>query len=144
MALLQPAQSGCQRFGFETTAADDVRAPGGAPNSHPLCAQRSRDDYFQLGVVAGTTLAFAENARISEFYGIVIEMYFDDHPPPHFHARYGDDDAVLSIDGELLAGSPVRSMRLMRQWARLHRDELLANWQRLERDEAPRRIDPLP
>ncbi len=83
--------------------------------------------------------------RISEFYGIVIEMYFDDHPPPHFHARHGDDDAVLSTDGELLAGSLLaRSLRLVERWVRLHRDELLANWQRLERDEPPRKIDPLP
>jgi hypothetical protein len=44
--------------------------------------------------------------RISEFYGIVIEMYYSDHPPPHFHARYAGDEATIVISsGELLAGS---------------------------------------
>jgi hypothetical protein len=44
--------------------------------------------------------------RISEFYGIVIAMYFDDHPPPHFHARYAGAEAVFVIaTGEMLAGS---------------------------------------
>lgn len=70
--------------------------------------------------------------RISEFYGIVIEMYFDDHPPPHFHARYGGDEAVLVIaTGGLLAGSlPPRALRLVREWLREHRDELAANFER--------------
>ena len=44
--------------------------------------------------------------RISEFYGIVIEMYFVDHPPPHFHARYSGDEALIVIaSGEVFAGS---------------------------------------
>jgi hypothetical protein len=44
--------------------------------------------------------------RISSFYGIVIEMYYGDHPPPHFHARYGDENAKIEIaTGEVLAGS---------------------------------------
>jgi hypothetical protein len=43
--------------------------------------------------------------RISEFYGIVIEMYFADHPPPHFHARYSGDEALIVIEtGEVFAG----------------------------------------
>jgi hypothetical protein len=44
--------------------------------------------------------------RISEFYGIVIEMYYGDHPPPHFHARYGGDSAKIEIaTGAIIAGS---------------------------------------
>ena len=43
--------------------------------------------------------------RISELYGIVIEMYFGDHPPPHFHARYSGDEALIVIEsGEVFAG----------------------------------------
>lgn len=58
-------------------------------------------------------------------------MYFDDHPPPHFHARYGGDEAVFVIaTGELLAGSlPPRALRLVREWLRQHRDELAANFE---------------
>jgi hypothetical protein len=54
--------------------------------------------------------------RISEFYGIVIEMYYGDHPPPHFHARYGGESAKMAIaTGEVIAGSlPGRAHRLVR------------------------------
>ena len=96
-------------------------------------------------LLSGVVATIAAMPRISEFYGIVIEMYFDDHPPPHFHARHGGDNAVISIEGELLAGSlPSRALRLVREWTKLHHAELQANWRRLESDETPRRIDPLP
>jgi Domain of unknown function (DUF4160) len=55
--------------------------------------------------------------RISEFYGIVIEMFFGDHAPPHFHARYGGNEALNIIaTGEVYAGSlPRRALRLVRK-----------------------------
>jgi Domain of unknown function (DUF4160) len=64
--------------------------------------------------------------RISAFYGIVIEMYFGDHPPPHFHARYSGDAAESDIaSGAVIAGSlPGRALRLVREWIEEHRDEL--------------------
>ena len=70
--------------------------------------------------------------RISEFYGIVIEMYFADHPPPHFHARYGGDEATVVIaTGDVLAGAlPGRALRLVREWLDAHRAELERNWDR--------------
>jgi hypothetical protein len=43
--------------------------------------------------------------EISRFYGIIITINYDDHLPPHFHARYGDDRAAIKINGEVLAGS---------------------------------------
>ena len=36
--------------------------------------------------------------EIAHFYGIVIQMYFGDHPPPHFHAIYGGHKAVIDIE----------------------------------------------
>jgi Domain of unknown function (DUF4160) len=83
--------------------------------------------------------------RISEFYGIVIEMYFADHPPPHFHARYGGDEATIVIaTGDVLAGSlPGRALRLVREWLDAHRGELEANWDRARRHEQPAPIAPL-
>lgn len=72
--------------------------------------------------------------RLSEFYGIVVYMYWRDHAPPHFHAIYGDDEAQILIgDGSVLAGSlPRRAANLVGEWARLHHDELLANWGRAQ------------
>lgn len=54
--------------------------------------------------------------RISRFYGIVIERYCGDHPPPHFHARCSGESAKIAIaTGELLAGSfSNRALRLVR------------------------------
>ena len=64
--------------------------------------------------------------RIGEFYGIVIEMYYGDHPPPYFDARCGGDAAKIEIaGGEVIAGSlPSRALRLVPKWIDQHRDEL--------------------
>ena len=83
--------------------------------------------------------------RIAEFYGIVIGMYYDDHGVPHFHAAYGEDEASIGIDSATLLGGelPARALRLVLEWARLHREELIEDWS-LARDRKPlRRIDPL-
>jgi len=65
--------------------------------------------------------------RISEFYGVVIAMYFAEHGVPHFHALYAGREASIAIETlEILAGSlPDRAVRLVREWARLHRAELM-------------------
>lgn len=84
--------------------------------------------------------------RISQFYGIVIEMYFDDHPPPHFHARYSGDEAIIVIaTGDVLVGSiPGRALKLVREWLESNRDALAANWERASALQPPEPIPPLP
>jgi hypothetical protein len=32
------------------------------------------------------------------FFGIIITMFYDDHAPPHFHVRYGEHKAIITID----------------------------------------------
>ncbi|MFZ0380775.1 MAG: DUF4160 domain-containing protein [Solirubrobacteraceae bacterium] len=84
--------------------------------------------------------------RISFFYGIIIRMYWNerDHPVPHFHAEYGDHVASIDMNGDMLAGTvPPRALRLVREWAQLHEDELLANWVRARNNEPLEAIDPL-
>jgi hypothetical protein len=62
---------------------------------------------------------------ISIFYGIMIRMFFNDHPPPHFHARYGEFEATIAI--EMLEGDlPNRALSLVREWATIHREGLAA------------------
>ena len=53
--------------------------------------------------------------EISRFYGIVIRMYYDEHNPPHFHAKYGDEEGVIQIDAlQLVQGSlPRRALNLV-------------------------------
>jgi hypothetical protein len=76
--------------------------------------------------------------QISAFYGIVIAMYFNDRVPPHFHAIYASDEATINIEtGEVIDGElPRRALRLVREWAAAHREELRANWD-LARQPAP-------
>ena len=66
--------------------------------------------------------------RISAFYGIVIWMYHDEIQHlggPHFHARYGDDEASIEIEtlGVLAGALPQRALRLMKECGLEHRDE---------------------
>ncbi len=84
--------------------------------------------------------------RISAFYGIVITMYYRDHHPPHFHAIYGEYEAQIVIETlEPLAGMlPLRALRLVREWAEMHRDELEANWAKAEARLPLDTIEPLP
>jgi len=51
---------------------------------------------------------------ISRFYGILIAMYFNDHNPPHFHAKYSGDEALFNFDGEILEGKlPKRAVKFV-------------------------------
>ena len=68
----------------------------------------------------------------AEFFGIVIAMYHRDHPPPHFHARYGEHEAKVSIEtGDITEGSLPRRVRsLVQEWYCVHIDELNNAWER--------------
>ncbi len=68
--------------------------------------------------------------RIADFNGVVIEMYFRDHAPPHVHAFHGDDEALIAIrTQEVLEGSlPSKPLRLAREWIAARVEELLAKW----------------
>lgn len=83
--------------------------------------------------------------ELSRFFGIVVRMYFDDHPPPHFHASYGDASVVVRIETlTAIAGSlPPRAMGLVVEWAALRQQELREAWGRASRYEAPGTIAPL-
>ena len=69
--------------------------------------------------------------EICRFFGIVIKMHFNDHSPPHFHARYGNFTAAVAIFrlALLKCRLPPRVLGLVLEWALLHRDELLEDWE---------------
>jgi hypothetical protein len=83
---------------------------------------------------------------ISRFRGIVIAIYHEEHPPPHFHARYSGAEASIRIDPLTLlkGGLPPRPLDQVLQWAAHHQDELLAAWRRAQAAQAPGQIPPLP
>ena len=84
--------------------------------------------------------------RISSFYGIVIWMFHNDHEPAHFHAEYGEYWVRLRIDTlePMDWGFPRRALRLVQEWAGLHRGELMANWAKARESQPLDRIEPLP
>ena len=82
---------------------------------------------------------------ISAFYGILIQMFWKDHAPPHFHAKYGDFEAVITIDsGEIVEGHlPPRVLGLVQEWREYHRTELAEGWNLARERKALKRIKPL-
>ncbi|HTL88342.1 MAG TPA: DUF4160 domain-containing protein [Leptolyngbya sp.] len=82
---------------------------------------------------------------ISEFYGILIRMFYNDHAPPHFHAIYGEFEIIVRISPtEVLDGkAPNRVRAMVLEWAELHQTELLENWQHCRQAEATTKIEPL-
>jgi hypothetical protein len=84
--------------------------------------------------------------EISRFYGIVVQLYYGDHPPPHFHVRYAGQIAKIDIESlSVIEGQlPARALGLVVEWATLHRQELRDAFARAANLEAPGKIAPLP
>ncbi len=83
--------------------------------------------------------------EISRFYGIIIAIFYSDHNPPHFHARYGKDKIAIRIpDFTVLEGHlPPRALGLTVEWAAMHQEELLTNWELAQRSQPLQKIEPL-
>ena len=82
---------------------------------------------------------------VSQFFGILIYMYYNEHAPPHFHAEYGGDEALYEIETlRVYAGKlPRRVHNLVLEWADLHRSELLEDWDKARQGEPLTKIEPL-
>ncbi len=81
---------------------------------------------------------------ISRFLGIVIAMYWNDHSPPHFHAKYGEYEITVDIRTGVVAGKfPKRALRHVMEWYELHKDELLKDWDLCRNQQMPNSIEPL-
>ncbi len=83
--------------------------------------------------------------EISHFFGIIIAMYYNDHPPPHFHVRYGQQKAIIGIQSlAIMEGklSP-RALGLVIEWAASHQAELLRNWELARQQEPLESVQPL-
>jgi hypothetical protein len=82
---------------------------------------------------------------LSVFYGIVIQMFWREHPPPHFHALYGEYEAQIDLrDLRVIRGAlPRRATALVLEWAEEHRDELMEDWNLCSQLQTPRPIEPM-
>ncbi|MCC5649540.1 DUF4160 domain-containing protein [Nostoc sp. XA013] len=83
--------------------------------------------------------------EISRFFGIIITMYYNDHPPPHFHVRYNNQKAIVSIQTlEILEGElTARLFKLVTEWATLHQVELMEDWELARDNQTLEKISPL-
>jgi hypothetical protein len=81
---------------------------------------------------------------ISRFLGIVIYMYWREHAPPHFHAKYEDQEITIEIETGKVAGHMgPKAVALVQEWREMHKAELLADWKLAEQKKALHRIAPL-
>ncbi|MBI4668381.1 MAG: DUF4160 domain-containing protein [Elusimicrobia bacterium] len=82
---------------------------------------------------------------ISRFFGIVIALYWDDHLPPHFHAKYGGEEAVVDIKtGKVVKGVlSRRALTLVKEWRRLYAADLMQDWDLARQRKPLRYIKPL-
>jgi hypothetical protein len=79
------------------------------------------------------------------FYGIVITVYWFDHPPPHIHARYGEFEAQIDIARvQVIEGSlPRRAQAMVLEWTQEHQAELMAAFTAASSGDQPAKIAPL-
>ena len=83
--------------------------------------------------------------EISRFYGIIVFMNFKDHEPPHFHAKYQDQEVVIEIETAIVQGRMAkRGLRMLFEWSEIHREALLDNWERAKARKPLVMIPPLP
>lgn len=81
---------------------------------------------------------------ISRFFGIVVYMYWRDHTPAHFHAKYQDQEATVEIETGIVTGEiKARALSLVQEWRELHKAELLENWRLAANQQGLNRIEPL-
>ena len=83
--------------------------------------------------------------EVSRFHGILIAMYYREHPPSHFHAKYGENRIRVAIqDGQIMSGNfPNHAERHVLNWLELHRDKLTRNWELAAERKPLKQIDPL-
>jgi len=83
--------------------------------------------------------------ELSRFFGIVVRMFYSDHEPAHFHAIYGEYEALIEVETlSIFRGSlPRRALALVLEWAALHRAELRDDWRRARNGETLKEIEPL-
>ena len=82
--------------------------------------------------------------EISSFYGLIILMNFRDHAPPHFHVWYGEYKVIVTIkDGIVKGEMPQRALKMVFDWLKLHKMELMEDWEFSQKGEELKKIEPL-
>ncbi len=83
--------------------------------------------------------------EICRFYGIIIFMNYNDHDPPHFHARYEDQEVTIEIKIGIVKGEmSKRALRMLFEWSEIYQEDLMDNWRLAQERKPLRKILPLP
>jgi hypothetical protein len=81
---------------------------------------------------------------ISRFFGIMIFMFWREHEPAHFHAKYGDDEATIEIEtGKIIGRMSPRALALIQEWREIHKAELLEDWNLVKQKRELKSVQPL-
>ncbi len=81
---------------------------------------------------------------ISRFFGIIIYIFWREHQPPHFHAKYGDEEIIVEIEtGKVTGDISKRALSLIQEWRKLYEKELMYNWKLAEENKPLKNIKPL-
>ena len=84
---------------------------------------------------------------VSQFYGIIISMYFNDidkHHLPHIHVQYAEFRCSFDFDGRILSGNiPNKQRKLVEAWIEIRKEELITLWNLLQNGDKGFRIDPI-
>lgn len=124
------------------------RRAGVSPDPHRSLGLPPRNYGFpQKPPLAGRHLRDydAPMPTISVFFGLVIQMFWREHAPPHFHAVYAEFEAEIDIRTlEVIRGQlPRRALALVLEWAAVHRNELMEDWELCQAKQSPKKIPPL-
>jgi hypothetical protein len=93
----------------------------------------------------GSNIVKSVSPEISPLFGIVVQMYYADHEPPHYHVRYACQKALIAIETRAVIRGHLspRALGLVIEWAALHRTELMENWRSGRAEEPMKAIAPL-
>ena len=82
---------------------------------------------------------------IAAFFGMVVRLYHADHEPPHIHVQYGEFEAIVEITtGVIMRGKlPKRLERILQDWLKTRRTEVMKAWQDARAHRMPRKVKPL-
>lgn len=84
---------------------------------------------------------------ISTFYGILIQMFWNDHAPPHFHALYAEHEVLIDVRTlEVMEGQMPRGRWLLCSNGRRNTapNSCLEDWELCAHNQSPKKIRPLP
>ena len=125
---------------LEAVAGEMAQQAFGQLATGVVAGEDEEDALHRCAMIAPTSMP-----RISEFFGIVVRMFYNDHLPAHFHADYGGSEAVYAVETlDVLRGRlPRRAHALVVEWATLRRSELRADWDKAREGLALDDIEPL-